>query len=204
MVKVIKMTLFSLLIIGCIFSLISYMYFTDALDIERVMLKRDILKIVRETYDFNVNKLNNKTYNVVLKFLVRNELESSALRKKMFMVGEYNVNVQLMDGKGDIIKSENLSDGSKMAGGWSQRCVEWILLRFEAKKRQNYMLKITFQSNDNFFDGPIKEIYLEEDYDYAALPWWRLFQYASLIIFVITLVPILIIWFLWLRNKKRG
>jgi len=140
--KILHKTIFVVLIIVCSFSFISYFFFANKSNIHRVTLKQGLFKITNEIHEFKLNKLDNKTYNFVLNFYVKDEIESSSLKEKMFMLGKYNINLELLDENGNILKHENHNDGSKMPSAWSEKYVEWFLLQFEAKKKQSYVLRV--------------------------------------------------------------
>jgi hypothetical protein len=184
-----KKLIYIFLILLSIISLINYFYFTNKLDIEKVILKQQsIFKITNETFEFKLNNLNNKRYKIAINYIGSNESDVVALKKRMFMPDEYNIISQVWDEKGDVVKSFSINDGSKMSGGWSNEDVEWIILDFVAYAGNSYKLRITFQSKDDFFNKLNKEIYLIEDYDSASSPWWYLFQRISLIFIILSFV----------------
>lgn len=170
-----------------IISLVNYFYFTNKLNIQKVILKQQsIFKITNETFEFKLNNLNSKRYKTVINFLSSNKSDIVALKKRIFMSDEYNIITQVWNGKGDLVKSFSINDGSKMSGGWSNKNIELVILNFEAYVGNSYKLRITFQSKDDFFNKLNKEIFLVEDYDSASYPWWHLFQQISLIMIILS------------------
>jgi hypothetical protein len=125
------------------------------------------------------------------------------LRQRRYTHGKYNVVAHIIDKEESIVESATINDGSKLPGGWSQGYEEWFLITFLAKVSHSYKLRITFWTDDDFFDKLTKEIYLEQSYDYAALPWWHLFQTTSLVIFVVTLPGIAVTVFMMMRYANR-
>jgi len=91
---------------------------------------------------------------------------------------------------------------SLRSGRIAQDYFEWRLLSFDSERGKKYKFKMTFKSNDMRFDQVKKEIYIEEDYDYAALPWWALFRLIFLSIFIVTFIPLLIIGILSVRKRR--
>ena len=187
-----------MLLVVCGISLVCYVQFTSKLNIKRFVLKeQSSFKITNEAFEFRLNKLREKNYVVVLKFVTVNESDVNTLKKLMYTTGKYNVTSQIIDEQGHIVKSETINDGGKMSGGWSQEYVEWFLIRFPSDEKQNYKVQISFQGNDNIFDKLPKEIYLTQQYDSASLPWWHLLQRVFLIIFVISLAGVITMILLW-------
>lgn len=204
MKKLLSVGLLIILLIICSISLICYLHFTNKLDIDKIVLKKqDSFKISNVTYEFNLDQLRNKAYNVVLKYLTNNETDAIALRERRDTPGKYNIVVHIRDKKGNIIQGATISGGSKFHSGWSQDYEEWFLITFLAKASHSYKLQITFWSDDDFFDKLTKEIYVEQDYDPAALPWWDLFRTASLVIFVVTLAGVAVNLFIMKRYQDR-
>lgn len=199
-----KKIIYILLILLCIISLINYFYFANKANVEKVILKKQgIFNISNETFEFKLNQLKNKNYNVVLKYLIDNESDMTSLTKRTYLRDEYNIIAQISDDKEKMIKLSTINDGSKMTGMRSQEDVEWFLINFRAENTYNYKLRIAFQSKDKFFDKLRKEIYLIQDYDPASLPWWYLLQRISLIMIIISFAG-LIATYLAIRyiNKK--
>ena len=188
-----KKMIYILLILLGIISSANFFYFTNKLKIEKVILKQQsVFKITNETFEFKLNNLNNKRYKIAINYISSNESDIVALKKRMFMPNEYKIVSQLWNEKGDLVKSFSINDGSKMSGGWSNEDVEWVILDFVAYVGNNYKFRITFQSKDDFFNKLNKEIYLIEDYDYASLSWWYLFQRISLIFIVLSFVGLVV------------
>lgn len=187
-----KKLLYILLILLGVISLVSYVYFENKLNIEKIDLKdKSNFKITNETFEFKLDNLNNKHYKIAINYLSSNESDIVALKKRMFMPDEYNIISQVWNEKGDLVKSFSINDGSKMSGGWSNEDVEWIILDFVAHAGNSYKLRINFQSKDDFFNKINKEIYLIEDYDSASAPWWYFFQQISLIVFILSFVGLI-------------
>ena len=196
-----KKLLSGLLLVACGISLIYYIQFTNKLHIERIVLRGESnFKITDETFEFRLCKLREKNYAIVLKFVTINESDANCLKKLMYTAGTYNVLTRIVDEKGHLIQSETIDDGSRMSGGWSQECVEWVLIRFLGDNGQNYKVQISFQGNDDIFDKLPKEIYMTEQYDPASVPWLYLLQRVFLITFVVLLAGLIIMIFLWRKN----
>lgn len=190
--KIMKKILYVVFTILCIITLAVYFHFASKLNIDKIDLKnKSIFKITNEYYEFKLSKLRNKSYNVVLNFSSSNASDLITLRKIMFIPGEFNIMSQILDEKGNIIKSSLISGGRNLSGGWSKQEVQWDILNFVANAEGSYKLRINFKSKVAFFDKLNKEIYLIQDYDNASMPWWYLFKWFALIVFVLSFIGLI-------------
>ena len=193
------------LAVVCSLSLILFIYFTDVLDIEKISLKSGVFRLINNNYEFELEDLQDITYNVVLEFLPGNADEFHKIMEKWSTRNKYIIYVELYDEKGKIINSDKLDERKKMSGSYSVKSVSWDLLRFNLERQRKYLLRIKFQSNDIFFDKLAKEIYVEEDFDYASGPWCGVLQAVFFVLFIATLLPILLITLIyWLKRRKKG
>lgn len=185
------------------FSIVCYMHYSSKLNIKRVVLKgKGNYKIINETNDIRIGKLNNSAYNVVLKFLIKNKAEAASLNDVMYAIGKYRVTSTIKDKNGTILESTTIDNGSNMQSGRTNDCIEWYLIKFNADEKHDYNLNIHFESNENLFDSLPKELYVIEDYDYASLPWWHLLQRVSLVISISLFVLLITLIVLSIQKKK--
>ena len=199
--KGIKTVIFILLIMACSFSFISYAYFTNKLNIKKVIFKKGIFELSNKAYEFNLDGLTSDDYNVALKFYHDKDIDFSELAENKI---QYTINTELRDVENNLLKSDVINQNSRIHEGGSQEYLVWYFLPFSAERWKKYKLKMEFQSDNKFFDKMAKEIYIEEIYDFASAPWWALFQRISLTVFIITLLPLLLISLIyWLKKKKR-
>jgi hypothetical protein len=196
-----KILLIALFIISGI-SVINYYHFSSKLNIDEISLKeKDNFKITNQDLEFKLNRLKNVNYNVVLKFMTNNNADAVALNKITYSIGKFNVVVQLIDGRGNILKLVVINDGSKLSSGRSKEYVEWYLANFSGADARDKTLKISFQSDESLFDRLDKKISLVQVYDYASFPWWVLFQRVSLITLSISLALSAVISVILLKRK---
>lgn len=190
-----------LLLIICLFSIFLYLYFTYKLDIKKIILKQGVFNLSNTTYEFDFDKLTHDRYNVILRFYNHKKIDPDFVFNLLSKKVKYLINVEVRDRKGNLIKEGAITPDGRTSGGGSQEYFDWHLFFFIGERAQEYNLRLLLQSNEAFFDKVEKEIYIEEDYDYASAPWWGLFQRIFLITCIITLLPILIIGFIWLKKK---
>ena len=198
--RAVKIIIFILLIAVCLFSFVLYKYHTNKLDIKTISLKKGVFDLSNRVYEFSFNGLENGRYNIVLKLFRERNIDFSMLAERKI---KYAINIELRDIENNLLKSDSSTQDSKIHEGWANEYVELYFMPFIGEMEQKYSLKIAFQSDNDFFDKMTKEIYVEEIYDSASAPWWALLQRISLIVFIITLLPILIIGFLWLKKVKK-
>ncbi len=198
--RVVKIIIFILLIVVCLSSFVLYIYHTNKLDIKKISLKTGIFELSNKAYEFNFNGLTGDGYNVALKFYHDKDIDFSELAENKI---QYTINAELRDIENNLLKSDVINQNSRIHESGSQEYLAWYFLPFSAERWKKYKLKVDFQSDNKFFDKMAKEIYVEEIYDSASAPWWTLLQRISLIVFIITLLPILIIGLLWLKKVKK-
>ena len=199
--RAVKIMILILLIVACLSSFVLYIYHANKLDIKKISLKAGIFDLSNKVYEFSFNGLKNGRHNIVLKLFRERNIDFSILAERKI---KYTIKLELRDIKNNLLKSDVITQDSKIHEGWSNEYVELYFLPFIGEKRQKYSLKIAFQSDNDFFDKLTKEIYVEEIYDSASAPWWALFRRISLIVFISTFFPLLIISLIyWLKKKKR-
>ena len=201
--KIIKESVLGLLITVCFLSFALFLYFTELLNIQKVSLKEGVFAVINQKNEFEFGDLRNKSFNIVMRFY--REEGSDYSRYSSLFSGEvpYAFDIELKDQENKIIKKDTFNRNS-ISAGHGNEYFEWTLMRFNAEKGEKYKVKIVFSSDNKNYDIMEKEIYVQQDYDYAAKPFWYLFQRVFLVVFIATLLPILIIGLIyWRENAKK-
>lgn len=201
--KIIKESVLGLLITVCFLSFALFLYFTELLNIQKVSLKEGVFAVINQKNEFEFGDLRNKSFNIVMRFY--REEGSDYSRYSSLFSGEvpYAFDIELKDQENKIIKKDTFNRNS-ISAGHGNEYFEWTLMRFNAEKGEKYKVKIVFSSDNKNYDSMKKEIYVQQDYDYAAKPFWYLFQRVFLVVFIATLLPILIIGLIyWRENAKK-
>lgn len=204
MLKIIGKTVFALLIIVCLLSLAYLLYFTELLNIQKVVLKEGRFDVINREYEFEFSNLRNKMFNTVMRFYREQGTEYSNYSSLFSGEVPYTIDIELKDQENKIIKKDTINQNSSIPASHGNEYFEWTLMQFNAKKGEKYKVRILFNSDKKAFDEMKKEIYIQQDYDYAAKPFWYLFQRTFLIIFIATLMPALIVGVILWRKKKKG
>ena len=194
---ILTVTLIGLAIV-CAFSFTMYINFSRLLDIPRETLKSGAFDLSHKTYQFTFTTPKEARYNVIIRFVLENEGDP---------IGKYKVPhtiiAELRDNDYNLLRTTFVDQNSRIPQSWSNKEFERYFLSFNAKKKQTFKLKMTFHSNNELLNKIRKEIYIEKDYDYAAKPWWKVFQIVFLIVFATTLLAILIIGLILRQSWKR-
>lgn len=198
--KIIGKIIFGLLITICTLSFALFLYFTELLDIQKIVLKEGIFKVIDEEHEFEFDKLRNKPFDIIVRFYKGEGTNYSSLFSDQV---PYAIDIELRDHKNGVIKRDTFAHGNFMPKSFTNKYFEWTLMQFNAQKGGKYKVKFIFNSDYKQFDTMKKEFYVQQYYDPPSKPWWHLFQLIFLIIFVITFLPILIISLLYWRRKRR-
>ena len=197
--RIFKIIAYYIWITICFLSLFLGLFYTYLLDIEKVILKEGIFELINRTYEFDIKGATNDKYYIFLRFYRQKDIVFYGLSEGKI---KYSIDLELTDENNNLIKIEAIDETSLRSGRIAQDYFEWRLLSFDSEKGKKYKFKMTFKNNDIRFDQVKKEIYIEEDYDYAALPWWALFRLIFLSIFIVTFIPLLIIVILLVRKRR--
>lgn len=198
--KIIWKIVFGLLLIVCLLSLVYFLWFTNLLDIQKVSLKEGRFDMINKENEFEFGNLRNKLFNIVLRFYKEEGTDYSGLYS-----GEvpYAIDIELRDEGNKSIRKEVKKSSFMPAGSYGDKYFQWTLVQFDAEKGKKYKVKIVFSSDNKNYDAMKKEIFVQQDYDYASMPYWYLFQRVFLVVFIATLVPVLITGFIMWRKKKN-
>lgn len=187
-----------LLSIVSLFSFVSYLYYSGRLNIQKVVLKSGVFDLSNKGYEFSFSNLKECKHNIILRFFREKENDSNTKYRD-----GYTINAELRDQYNNLLMSNSINRNGRVPERWSQEMFERYLISFNAEKGKKYKFKILFKSSDPFFNKVAKEIYVREDYDSAAMPWWYLFRLIFLIVFIFTLLPVLIIGVMLWRKKGK-
>ena len=192
----------SIVLCICVLFFSSFIYFSSKLDIKKAVLKEGAFELSDKSYEFDIRRLATGRYNVIIRFLHPTPVDNDFIDRLIKKEVKYTVNVELRSKDNKLVKAEFVDQDTGIPSVGSQKYFEWYLLSFDAEKGREYNVKITFRSDDAFFNKVGKEIYAEEDFDHAAAIYWTLFKFISLMIFILSILTLLILGFLSLR--KRG
>ena len=198
--KIIKKILFGLLIAVCLLSFGIFIYFTELLDIQYVVLKKGSFNLMDKENEFEFGNLRNKMFDIIIKFYKEKDTDYSNL-----FLGQipYTINIMLKDRNNMIIKRNAIGSDNTMPKSLSNDYFEWTLMHFQAERGKKYKVSVYFSSDYKNFDTMEKEIYVEQHYDHPSAPLWGLFQRGFFIIFLITLILNLLIAFIILKKHGR-
>ncbi len=197
--KTIGKIFFGLLITVCIFAFAKFLYFTELLDIQKIVLKEGTFKVSDIDNEFEFDKLKNKPFDIVVRFYKQADIRYSILFSGKV---PYVIDIELKDYRNEVVKRGIINQDSRMPKAYTNEYFEWTLMQFDAKKGEKYKVKIYFNSAFKDYDKLRKEIYVEQYYDHPSAVWWLFFQRVYLIVFVITFIPILIISLFYWRGKR--
>jgi hypothetical protein len=192
-------------IFACIFSLYIYFISSSALSIQQIPLKKDLFDSSKTFYEFSINNLDNKTYNVELRLHKKEgifvfDVIDGEIKSKLL----YEITAELTDSEGIVIARKDINRDSRIPMGFSKDEIDMKILRFDAKRDERYNLITTFKSPDGYFDTfqtRVNELVVVEDYDYAAMPVIGLFKLLSKAGILITLA--VCAWMIYLIAKKN-
>lgn len=189
---------------ACILFLFLFMLTSYGVNIQRIPLSSELFDGATKRYDFSFGNLsNNVRYNVILRLTKNADINYMDVVEKKHNFG---IKVNLRDSTNNLIVNKDINKDSKIPYGWTRAYIELTLTSFEAKGQTDYHLTLDFNNDDHFFDlfkNKSNEVFVREDYDYAALPWLNALHLLSkallLVSFLSTAVTIsLLVW-----KKKR-
>lgn len=201
--EIIKKSVLGLLITVCFLSFALFLYFTELLDIQKISLKEGIFTVINKENEFEFGNPRNKLFNIVVRFYREQGSDYSSYSSLFSGQVPYTIDIELKDQENKIIKKDTFNRNS-ISAGHGNEYFEWTLMRFNAEKGRIYKVKVFFVSDNKDFDAMKKEVYVQQDYDYAAKPFWYLFKHVFLVVFIVTLLPTLVIGFIMWRKKKKS
>ena len=181
-----------------IFFLTSY-----GLHIQRLVLKNDLFDHTTKPYEFVFDQLNNGRYRVKLKLLKDEGTNNSGVFENRV---NFEIGIRLTDAKNNLVVEKVINKDSKSLTGYTRDFIEMTLFSFEARRNEKYRLKISFVSNEGYFDLFLRKsnvLFVEEDYDPAAMPWLHFMHFISKVMSAISfLISMLLVYLI--MKKKNG
>jgi hypothetical protein len=123
-------------------------------------------------YDFG-NLSNNIIYNVKVRLVKKPDLDYREVFERR---RNFGIKALLRDSTNTILVNNDINKDSRIPSSSGRSDIDFTVARFEAKSQKNYHLSLVFNNSNHFFDlfqKNANELFLEEDYDYAAVPWER-------------------------------
>ena len=202
--KIILITSIAFLSILCAFSLAIGIYYTSLSHIHKISITRGAFDIIGKTAEFDLTGMKNGTeYDVIMRFYYPRPIDDKFRNFKGRTIegSNYTAEIEAVEDN-RIIKKETLLPDSHKTKTWGADYFELYLIDITGKRKQPASVRATFFSEDALFNKLEKELYIEEQYDHAALPYWLLivlFSFAvSLFSFILLSIIGIVIW-----RKKR-
>jgi len=174
----------------CLFAFSIYESSSDQLDLRKQTIKADYFQLPGVRYSVPFESYIKGKCNIYLNLYTGDEIAIDELSNRKL---DYVVDVKLKNMKGEIIAKEYLNEKSEYYAVEFRDGLKWELFwKFQSKQNENYILDISFNSNDKRFNKKFLEIYVQKDYDYAAGGFLLLFQFISKLVVYATLLLILI------------
>jgi len=155
-------------------------------------------------YDFSFSDLgSNIIYNVKLRLAKKENVDYSDVFKHQ---RNFGIKITLLDSTNQQLVKQDINEDSKIPSVWAKDYIEFTLARFEARSHNNYYLSLDFNNNGHFFDlfkPNMNEVFIQEDFDYAAMPWIKAIHSLSKALLLVSLISTVIMISLLIRNKKN-
>lgn len=184
-----------------VFSLGIFFLTSNGLHVQRIVLKKDLFDHSVKPYEFVADQLDNGRYRVKLKLLKREGTNDSGVFEKRV---NFDISAKLTDAKSNILVKKLINKDSKVPYGYTRDYIEMTLFSFDAKRKEKYRLEISFMSSEGFFDLFLKksnELLIEEDYDYAAMPWLHFIKLLSEVVLAASFLTSMFLIYLILKKK---
>jgi hypothetical protein len=192
-------------IAASILFLFLFMLTSYGVNIQRIPLSSTLFDSASNKYDFAFDNLsNNVRYNVMLRLIKKPDIDYMDVVEHKINFG---IKVRLRDSTNNVILNKDINKDSKIPDGWTRDYIELYLASFEAKNQKDYQISLEFNNSEHFFNRfkyKSNVVFVEEDYDYAALPWLNLFHSLSKILLLISFLSAAITITLLVRKKRRS
>lgn len=196
------------LTVVCLYSLYAIITMAEYLNIDRVMLKEGVFDIVGKTHEFIFDNLGSKEYNVMMECFHPSPQDErySSFTSNVFWKGiNLSADIELLDSHNAVLKKEMMVPGSQhriLVEGFTSESFALIIFKFDAKRGENYSLRIAFREGDEIINKLFKKIYIIKNFDSASVPGVGLFLVIFIIVFLVSSLILLKIVLNW-RRKKR-
>jgi hypothetical protein len=192
-------------IVASILFLFLFMLTSYGVNIQRIPLSSILFDSASNKYDFAFGNLsNNVRYNIMLRLIKNADIDYLDVVEHKI---NYGIKVNLRDSTNNVIVNKDISKDSKIPEGWAKDYIELYLASFEANGPKDYQLSLEFNNSDHFFDlfkNRSNLLFVEEDHDYAALPWLNLFHSLSKGLLLVSFLSAAITITLLVRKKRRS
>lgn len=185
-----------------VFSVAAFFLTSYGLHIHRIVLKDDLFADSAKPYEFIVDQLDNGRYRVKLKLLKNEGTNDSGVFENRV---NFEIGVRLTDAKNNLVVKKIINKDSKSLTGFTRDYIEMTLFSFDAKRNEKYRFEISFLSSEGFFDLFLKKsnvLFIEEEYDYAAMPWLHFINFISEVALVVSFLISMLLIYLILKKKN--
>ena len=176
-------------IASLVFFLFLFLITSYGLNIQRITLSKTLFNNPMLEYNYNFGNLsNNIIYNVKVRLVKKPDID---YRDVFEQRRNFGIKALLRDSTNTILVNNDINKDSKIPSSWGRSDIDFTVARFEAKSKKNYHLSLIFDNSDHFFDlfqKNANELFIEEDYDYAAVPWERAIHSISTLLLAASLL----------------
>ena len=188
-----------------VFLLFLFLITSYGLNIQRITLSKTLFDnpTLEYNYDFG-NLSNNIIYNIKVRLVKKPDLD---YREVFEQRRNFEIKALLRDSTNIILVNNDINKYSKIPSSWGRSEIDFTVARFEAKSKKNYHLSLVFNNSDHFFylfQKNANEIFLEEDYDYAAVPWIKAIHSISTLLLAASFLSATITITILVRKKNKG
>ncbi len=203
--KIVLITCITFLSILCGLSLAIGIYYTSLSNIHKITITRGVFDIVGKTAEFNLNSMKNGTeYDVIMRFYYPWPIDDrfKEFKGRTIEGSNYTAEIEAIEDN-RIIKKESLLLDSHKTKTWGADYFELYLIDITGKRKHPPSLRATFFSEDVLFNKLEKELYIEEQFDHAARPYWLLIALVSFAISFLSFIVLSIIGIVMWRKKRQ-
>lgn len=147
---------------------------------------------------------NDIAYNIKVRLVKKSDFD---YREVVEQRRNFVITAQLRDSANEIIDKNNVNKDSRIHSSWSRDHIDFTVARFLAKRQKKYHLALSFNNSAHFFDlfqKNTNELFIEEDYDSAALPWIEAIHSLSTLLMVASLLSATISISILARKKNEA
>ncbi len=199
-IKILKLILFTFISIICISSLFLYIETANYLDIEKIIIIQGKFNISENQYNFSFKTKVSEKYNLILTIHKDIYDDYEAFRNKLEKL-DILIDIFLKDSSGFITKKSITQKNLSFCHYFEEFSL--CLLAIDAVKDKEYFIQVHFKFNTDYYDRRPKALFIQRDYDFAAIPWAMDFKKILFVIFVISLIFVVAMILYYFVNKRR-
>jgi hypothetical protein len=110
------------------------------------------------------------------------------------MIKKFNIDINVnLKENSEIIKNELKNQKNLECCHYFGDSFSLCLLAFDSAKDKKYEIQIEFNIDTDYFNGKLKKLFIQKDYDFASIPWAKDLKKISFVTFCICLCLIVII-----------